>query len=289
LKQSAAFLDSDQSSLIFIKEGKFEVPVEYTDQDLRELSLDAIRDLTSILPKGTHEEQCRCIMSEAVIDMTKHLPSYKRFQYLLAHASDLKKRYEQGYNLFASGFSYEKVRDQVESARLEYAGKIHKVFSDIQNQLLGIPVATVIVATQMKDSKAIEYEFWVNLAVLVGCWVFAVLMIFLLRNQSDTLGVIEIEINRQKRQLQKDYATVAGSFSDTFAYLSSRAVTQKRILWTIDAFVIVGLLLSHVVFLKLTAPARDWVVGLFPSFSKYLLGAIMALLVKMLAGGISGM
>ncbi len=270
LKQSAAFLDSDQPSLIFIKDGKFEMPTEYTDEDLRKLPIDAVRDLTSILPKGTHEEQCKCIMAEAVINMTKHLPIYKRFQYLLEHAADLKKRYEQGYNLFASGFSYEKVRDQVESARLEYVGKIHKVFSDIQNQLLGIPVATIIVASQMKDAKAIGYEFWVNSSVLIGCWVFAVLMIFLLQNQSHTLGVIDIEIKRQKRQLEKDYASVATLFFDTFTYLTRRAETQKYILWAIDAFVVVGLLLSHIVFFKLTVPARDWIIRLLPSLNKIL-------------------
>lgn len=270
LKRAAAFLDSDEPSLVFVKEGKFEVAIEYDSDDLERLPLAIIRDLIQILPEGTHEKQCASILAEAVISMTEHLASHHRFKYLLINASELKKKFEQGYQLFAAGFSYEKVRDQVEAARVEYSGKIHKVFADIQNQLLGIPVATIIVATQMKDAKAMGYEFWVNTAVLVGCWVFSILMIFLLRNQAHTLNVLSDEIDRQKRQLTKEYSAVAESFVKTFKYLAGRASTQQTILWIINIFVVLGLALSHLVYLKLTVPARDWAISWMPLLATWL-------------------
>jgi hypothetical protein len=270
LKRASAFLDSDEPALIFIKDGKFEVPINYSDDDLSTLSLADLHALTNIFTEGTHERQCGVIMADAIVDMTRHLPTYNRFQYLLANLSDLKKRYEDGYNLFASGFSYEKVRDEVEAARIEYTGKIHKVFSDVQNQLLSIPVATIIVATQMKGPTAVGYEFWINTAVLIGCWVFAALMVLLLHNQSHTLDVIRDEIDRQKRQLEMEFAAVAKSFERTFTYLSRRALTQRIILWAIDGIVVLGLLLSHLVYFKLTPPARDWLIKLVPLFSGYL-------------------
>lgn len=264
LKRSAAFLDSDEPALVFIRDGKFELPIEYSADDLKRMPLPVIRELLDIIPVGTHEKQCASILAEAVVSITEHLSSEQRFKHLLTNASELKKKFEQGYQLFAAGFSYEKVRDQVEAARVEYSGKIHKVFSEIQNQLLGIPVATIIVATQMKDAKTSGYEFWVNTAVLLGCWVFAILMIFLLHNQSHTLTVLRNEIDRQKRQLKNEFAAVADSFAGTFSYLSKRAFTQRVILWVIDAFVVIGLLLSHVIYLKLTSPARDWAVAFLP-------------------------
>jgi hypothetical protein len=269
LKRSAAFLDADEPALVFIKDGKFEVPIEYDADDLKKMPLPTIQELADIIPSGTHEKQCASILAEAVVSMTEHLAGELRFKYLLTHAAELKKKFDQGYQLFAAGFSYEKVRDQVEAARVEFSGKIHKVFSDIQNQLLGVPVATIIVATQMKDAKTYGYEFWVNTAVLVGCWVFAILMVFLLHNQSHTLAVLRDEINRQKRQLKKEFAAVADSFTNTFDYLSRRAFTQRVILWVIDFFVIVGLLLSHVIYLKLTPPARDWLVGCVPVLARW--------------------
>ncbi len=270
LKQAAAFLDQDEPSLVFIKDGKFELPIEYGADDIRNLPVQEIRKLLVILPEGTHEKQCASILAEAVISLTEHLASNQRFKHLLTNASELGKKFEQGYQLFAAGFSYEKVRDQVEAARVEYSGKIHKVFSDIQNQLLSIPVATIVVATQMKGAKALGYEFWVNSAVLVGCWVFAILMMFLLHNQSHTLAVLRDEIERQKRQLRKEYAAIASSFTNTFKYLSRRAFAQRVILWVIDGLVVLGLFLSHFFYLKLTEPARDWVVGYFPSLARWL-------------------
>ncbi len=269
LKRSAAFLDTEEPALVFIKEGKFELPIEYDADDLKNMSLSAVQEILDIIPSGTHEKQCISILADAVVSITEHLASEQRFGYLLINATELKKKFEQGYQLFAAGFSYEKVRDQVEAARVEFSGKIHKVFSEIQNQLLGIPVATIIVATQMKDAKSFGYEFWVNTAVLTGCWVFAILMIFLLHNQSDTLEVLRNEIDRQKRQLNKEFAAVADSFTRTFDYLEKRVCTQRVILWVISSFVIVGLTLSHVIYLKLTPPARDWVIDCLPVLARW--------------------
>lgn len=268
LKRAAAFLDQDDPSLVFIKDGKFDLPISYTVDDLMKVSVPDLRAISAILPEGTHQKQCEGIMADAVISLTQHQPSQARFQYLLEHTKELRKRYEDGYKLFASGFSYEKVRDQIEAARVEYTGKIHKVLSDVQNQLLGIPVATIIVATQMKDATAIGYAFWVNSAVLLGCWVFAVLMLFLIHNQSHTLGVIETEVDRQKRQMKNEFASIESIFKDAFLYLAKRLSTQRRILWTIDIFVVAGLLLSHVIYFKLTKPALDWLVTTIPYLAK---------------------
>ena len=127
MKRAAAFLDDNVPSLVFISDGKFEVPLEYDAECLRRLPVSVLRDLLGALPTGTHEKQCKAILADAVVSLSGHLASGRRFEHLLDNASDLKKRYDQGYDLFAAGFSYDKVRDQVEAARVEYSAKIHKV------------------------------------------------------------------------------------------------------------------------------------------------------------------
>jgi hypothetical protein len=52
---------------------------------------------------------------------------------------------------------------------------------------LGIPVATVLVATQLKLATNWGEAAWINSAILAGVWVFAVLMVFVMRNQRHTL------------------------------------------------------------------------------------------------------
>lgn len=263
LRSAALYLDADEQALVFHSAGRFALPVDYAAHDLATLSVADVEAIGVLLPDDVHRNQREAILATAVIEMTKALPEVERFRHLLRQVGELRKRFEDGYRLFAAGFSYEKLRDQVEAARVEYAGKIHKVFSEIQNQLLGIPVATIVVATQMKSAPSFGYEFLVNTAVLVGCWVFAILMVLLVRNQSHTLGVLKDEVERQRRQLLTDYAAVATSFASTFAYLSKRANAQRVVLWVIDGVVCVGLVISHVVYFNLTPTAWDWVKSLY--------------------------
>lgn len=259
LKRCAAFLDTQEEMLVFVNDGKFEVPVKFLEADVRNVKVASIDTLAHAIPDGTHAEQCASIMAEAICELTAQLPSGKRFSFLLENADDLKDRFDKGYILFAAGFSYDKIRDEIEATRVEYAGKIHKVFSDIQNQLLGIPVATVVVATQMKESKVIDGSFWMSVAVLVGSFVFMLLMHFLLRNQRHTLEVVGIEINRQKGKLEKEHAVIAGNFVDTFSALAKRYKTQRTVLYIIDGIVAIGFLLSLFFFYTLNQPVQQWV------------------------------
>lgn len=259
-KEAAAFLNEDDQCLVFIDSGRFDIPVSYDVADLERVDLSYLERITKSLPDDAHRNQCRGIMAEAIISLTKSQPDSKRFKYLLAHLPDLLKRYEDGYQLFASGFSYEKIKDQVEAARIEYTGKIHKVLSDIQNQLLGIPVATIIVATQMKQTTDIGYYFWINSAVLLGCWIFSVLMIFLIHNQFHTLNVVSEEVKRQKNQMEAEFALIKSSFESVFSYLFKRIRTQRIVLWVLGGFLASALVVSHVIYFKLTPPAAEvWI------------------------------
>lgn len=240
-KEVAGFLDLDDQSLVFISNGRFDVPVNYTAADLSKMDVDEVQALTTLIPTDTHKKQCAGILATAIVDLVRAQPPSARFPFLLGHAKELRAAYDQGYKMYAAGFSYEKLKDTVETARVEYVGKIHKVLSDIQNQLLGIPVATIIVATQLKEDKGGGTELFINTAILLGAWVFAALTLLLIRNQQHTLKVLKDEISRQKRQLLKEYAPVAEMLSGTFKTLESRARTQTIVLWVIVAAVIAGL------------------------------------------------
>jgi hypothetical protein len=244
-KEVAGFLDLDDQSLVFISNGRFDVPVNYTAADLSKMDVDEVQALTTLIPTDTHKKQCAGILATAIVDLVRAQPPSARFPFLLSHAKELRAAYDQGYKMYAAGFSYEKLKDTVETARVEYVGKIHKVLSDIQNQLLGIPVATIIVATQLKEDKGGGTELFINTAILLGAWVFAALTLLLIRNQQHTLEVLKDEISRQKRQLLKEYAPVAEMLSGTFKTLESRARTQTIVLWVILAAVIAGLVLAN--------------------------------------------
>lgn len=262
LQEASAFLNEEEQCLVFINSGRFDIPVVYNSEDLDKISLSDVDKIIESLPEGLHRQQCRVIMAEAIVSLTKTQPESKRFQYILYNLSDLLRSYENSYQLFASGFSYEKIKDQVESARIEYTGKIHKVLSDIQNQLLGLPVATIVVATQMKSSSQNEFALWINSAVLFGIWVFSVLIGFLIYNQKSTLDVIENEIERQKNQLMSTYPAIWDNFESVFSYLFKRIKTQKIILCILFLILLSALIGSHFIYFNFTEPAlellRSW-------------------------------
>lgn len=258
LKKSAAYLDAEAGVLVFVHGGKYELPVNYSIDDLDRLDGATLDKLLSFVGDDTHNEQKLAIVEESVRSITGAYERAARFPGLLTQLSDLSSKVSDGYRLFVASFSYDKVRDTLEAAKVEYAAKIHKAFSDIQNQILGIPVATIVVATQMKAAAKVGYEFWVNSAVLVGCWVFVVLMIFLLMNQLHTLAVLATEIHRQRDQIARQYKDIAGRFNGVFEFLSQRLRLQKLALWAVGAVLVVGFLLAHVVYFKLTTPAGAW-------------------------------
>jgi hypothetical protein len=274
LKRAAIFLDTEQTLLVYYKDGKFDIPIEYDSSDLESLSSDSINQLISVIRPGPHEKECAAILADAVISTTKHVSTRQRFRHLLKHADEIKKNVDHGYTLFASGFSYERLKSQVESAKIEYTGKIHKALSDIQNQLLALPVATIVVATQMKESTSNDNTLIINSAVLFGCWVFSILIIFILNNQSHTLRIISSEIERQRKQLEAEFSDAKDFFSDTFRDLKKRANHQRILIYTIVAIVCLGLLISHIAYFMLTPRAWEFLnhlMRLLNFFDPYLL------------------
>ncbi len=180
---------------------------------------------------------------------------------MLANLDKLADRFFAGYRLFASNFSYQKIRSELEEARLEYTGKIHKTLTDIQSQLLTIPVATVIVATQLKRTASVDDIFWANSAVLLGAFVFAGLLFLMIRNQTKTVSVVAGEVDRQRTKLRTEHPDATATFDDVFASLDARIRDQRVILNVVRGILALGLALAAAGYLLLTGPVWAAVRG----------------------------
>lgn len=260
LSECAAYLDTNKQELIFIHDGKFVMPVKYLANHVESLDSSLVLSLLARFSQDTHREQKLSILSKSLQEMTETIDIDARFGHLLSNLHELQKRLDDGYKLFVADFSYSKIVDQLESAKIEELGKIHKVLTDIQNQLLGIPVATIIVVTQLKQADQSGSFVLINSAILFGVWVFSVLCFFLIRNQQQTLKTIRAEITRKKSLIEKEYASVSDIVSVTFTELDRKAKKQNIILYCVIAIILIGLMFSNIAYLILTTPAADWVV-----------------------------
>jgi hypothetical protein len=244
LKECADYFDANSNELVFIKDGKFSIPLILNEHQLSNIDFAKIDKLLGYFTDDTHKNQKHSILTNAVISLTQISSIRKRFGTLTLEISDLLSKFGDGYKIFISDFSYDKIRDKFEEAKVENSSKLHKIFSDIQNQLLALPVATVIVATQMKTTGDQAASLG-NTALLIGAWIFAVLFLILSFNQFRTLLTLEGEIKRQEKVLKEDFESIGNMFNDVFSPLHQRILTQKILLSVVIALVIGGLVASH--------------------------------------------
>ncbi|EOG8379548.1 hypothetical protein [Pseudomonas aeruginosa] len=257
LEECSAYLDKENQELVFIDDGKFIIPVTFSSRDLPKLDIASLQVLITRFGEDTHREQKITILAKSVQRICGAKPPQQRFADLLDRIPEVLKQFDEGYRLFVADFSYDKVLDQMETAKLEELAKIHKTFADVQNQILGIPVATIIVATQLKETDAINAIFWVNTAVLVGVWVFVVLTWLVMRNQLHTLDALDNEIQRKKVKIEKEYAPIRDVVGSIFPQLEARLRTQRCAFRTVDVVVTIGLILAHIMYFLLTDPAQS--------------------------------
>lgn len=240
LKKAALFLDLQRQTLVFYKDIRVEVPVRFVASDLKALDIEGVESLQVALSGDVHADQRLAILTDAVVALAAGQSLDSRFIYLAQNAGELTSRVLEGYKLFASSFSYSKIRNEIETTQSEYVNRIHKTFSDIQGQLLGLPVASVVVATQLKAVSACGPEAWANLAVMAGAWLFAALLVGSCINQWYTLNSISGDIARQRTKLNRDFSEITPLFADTFGSLRDRLFWHRAVLLTICAVAIVG-------------------------------------------------
>ncbi|MBS1209576.1 MAG: hypothetical protein H6R19_1974 [Proteobacteria bacterium] len=235
---------ADDKSCIFLYPGeKVEVTAEYQIDDLMELKeLDSFED--DFFRSEAHQQQKKTIIKSALIELytgqhkTSLAQVIKRFE-------DLVEKVRAGYQLYVAEFSFQKVKAEVEREKLDAMLKLNKVFSDIQNQLLAIPAALVLVGGQMQSGG------WSlkNMMVWAGALVFAVLMDLLIRNQGNTLKAVDEEIRQQKTQIASKYQAVASRFQDIYDEIDRRYNHQRWLIRVVDLLVGVSFLATSILLL----------------------------------------
>ncbi|WP_294338076.1 hypothetical protein [uncultured Sphingomonas sp.] len=263
LRDAASYVDEVQRELVFIGAEKTVVPIAFRAADLGTDLEENVARLKRVFHDPLHGDEKREILATAVVQLVGGLRQSVRFPHLVRNLDAVCDEVDKGYRLFVSSFSYSKIRDDVETARIEFVGKIHKTIVDIQGQLLGIPVATIVVASQMKSATGCGLPFWTNTAVLLGAWIFVALLAIAIVNQWHTLTVLDTEIRRQQQRITDDYALVSGEFADQFEDLIGRIWWHRAALGAVGGVAGLSALLATVAYLMLTARGSGACIALW--------------------------
>lgn len=227
--------------LVFLGKEKIVITPDYCAGDLA--SLDRIEGFREeFIDSATHSEQRTTILKTALHEMFHGQPKVSLGS-VLARFHDLVERANNGYQLYVSEFSFEKVKAEVEKEKTEFTARLNKVFSDIQNQLLAVPAALILVGGQMKNVGRIEIA---NSLIWLGALVFAILMNLLIRNQRNTLQVVHQEFRHQWNRIKGNHKGVAQQFDDAYKHLETRYNHQRRLLWVVDGLVAGSLVVTTI-------------------------------------------
>ncbi|MEX0447962.1 hypothetical protein [Xenorhabdus sp. SGI246] len=268
LKESSAYFDESSYEIVFFDSELFKISINYSYNTIQELNKDDLDSLISYFDDDTHREQKLNILIKSMQTITENVQLTSIFEYILNNIRLLRFQFEKGYRVFVSAFSYDKVMDQLRIAKVEEMGKIHKVFSDIQNQILGIPVATIIISTQMKPTKSWNYQAIINSSVLFGCLIFVFLVVLMLCNQLQTLKTIKEEIDHRKQQIKKEYSSIEGDISGVFLSISNRLRIQSIAFFIIFMILVLGLILTFLVYCYLTGPICEYIYPIIHTLSE---------------------
>mgnify|MGYP003583953414 FL=1 len=260
LEKSAAFMDWSSSRLLFLLPEKMELEVFYNSSHLENLDVENIDKIESYISANIHESQKQAILAKAIVNQCINEEIESSFVKLLEDLQSVFETLDHDYAVFSSDFSYEKLRNEIENSKLEEQVKIHKVITDIQNQILGIPIATVIVATQFKTQKQVDgnliYQFCLNTGIFVGVVIFVCILWFLLINQKESLIGLEKEIVRKDNKFKLDssivYEKIKSEGKPPFEEIFNRIKTQKIILNSIMWVGFLGLIVTLIIYCSIT-------------------------------------
>lgn len=231
-----------EKHLVFLGNKKILCKPDYKKEDLGKLS--GLREfIDKFLLDPIHKEQKKSIVIGTLIELFEYRQEINLGE-ILATIYKIKSKCDDSYSLYVSEFSFDNVKCKFENEQLEFTIKLNKVFSDIQSQLLAIPIALLLATSQMVDSEGALLK---NLMIWVGIVIFSVFMMLLIKNQRNTVDAITQEIKQQWAALEVKYGETSQRFSTMYDGLRKRSIHQKRLLTTVD--VIVSLALAICTFL----------------------------------------
>lgn len=237
----ADLADVANNNLLFISSHNAQVELR---PDFEPESLVPLSELHSFAAEfsnlSIHSDQKRAIVRDTLIEQFKPRRSVVLGDVLQAFAS-IATSAKQSLALYMNEFSIAKIKAEVEKGNLEDTLSLNKTIADMQNQLLGLPVAILLAGATIKVGECFR-----NYAVLVGVWVFCCFIWVLASNQRNSVDAIKSHVAARKRKVEKMPEDSRGDVLSMFDAINNRVSFQLLTLSAICIVVLVVALLSTV-------------------------------------------
>ncbi|TAP34767.1 hypothetical protein EYR97_11200 [Alteromonas sp. KUL42] len=164
----------------------------------------------------------------------------KAFKYMLSNWEELLAKYKQNFDVYFSGFSFSKLRNELAKAEVEIANSLSKVLSDVTGKLFSIPLSFAALLTVNKLKTIGESVLFVMGTLLVSMIISGLVRSqFLLKRNIDSsrdmiFGEFELKRDDYPQQL-KDCLDEAKTTIENQSKLLNRTLHRARVLgWSIS-------------------------------------------------------
>lgn len=205
---------------VFLATRKLSMPLAYDSNALSGVSsLVDIEALDSEVFAEHHRDARRDIIKRVLVRFFDSVPELERFPGLLRRLTEVRQVFLADFDVYASGFSFDKAREEFERKKLDFLVKINGASSDAMNKLIAIPVGQGLLASQIKREASMEL---VNVSLLVASFIFALVAIAVMVTQINTLILIRAEWRIEKELLRERAAPTYDRLKDMIAALEKR-------------------------------------------------------------------
>ena len=232
------------------QDAKLTISLNYDRKQLVTLSdLDELAG--TFVDSKHHSDQKRTIVRTTLIDMFRGQNTIFLSD-LMVRFDDFMDRVRSAYAMYVAEFTFEKIKAEVEKDNLDSTVKLQKTITDIQNQLLALPVAVLLSGGQMTSEQTFTIK---NSVVWLGCIVFVGITLILIENQRFTIKAITQEVKLRESKTDSLPNDIKSKFNKPFKSLADHALRQQSILKYLFTLVFGSGLLSTGLWLWYSLPS----------------------------------
>lgn len=237
----------NRSFIIFVGKKNLKIYSDYYADDLAR-NLDLIKNfIREYIQNEFHQEDRHLAVINGLHESYKE--NEVSLSVFLKGFDTLYRMVKSNFQLYMDKFSFNDFKNKVEEDRREYTIKINKVFSDMQNQLLTLPIATVLAAGQMGGVNSAS-DFIKNTLIMIGIIIFCVFILLQIANQKITLQALDDDIKLRKSTMEEkeesDYKT---DYLEVYSSLDCRVLKLDSNLSLVKQITIAATTLVFLVFI----------------------------------------
>jgi len=221
-----------------VLETKFDV----SDLEGDDINLQTLLDIVSAEKNGeSHAQEKASMFRLCLAEMIETKPKQRSaFKHLLSNWEELLNKYKQSFDIYISGFSFSKLRNELAKAEIEIANSLSKVLGDVTGKLFSIPISFAALLTMDKLNSVTE-----NILFVSGTLLVSLIISGLVRNQLLLKSNIDSSSDMLFNQFEQKQEDYPHDFKDCIEKAKSTIAKQSKLLeLTLHGARVIGWLIS---------------------------------------------